>query len=59
MALPDDEIQEINKRLKAKSEPWQYHFYFLSPEDYTKFFQRIKANDYAGWRSTLMQELNA
>lgn len=52
-------FEELNKRLKAKGEPWRYLFYFLSPEDYTKFFQRIKANDYAGWRSTLMQELNA
>ena len=52
MALPDDEIQEINKRLKAKSEPWQYHFYFLSPEDYTKFFQRIKGAIFAMIRRT-------
>lgn len=53
------QFEDLNKRLKAKDESRQYHFNFLSPEDYMKFFKRIKANDCAGWRSTLIQELNA
>ena len=31
--------------------------HFLSPWDYTAFFQVIKDGHYAGWRSGLMQEL--
>ncbi len=31
--------------------------YFLSPENFTSFFQQVKDNTFAGWKSGLMQEL--
>lgn len=40
-------------------EAWRYHFYFLSPEDYTVFFGRVRVRTFAGWRSGLMQALGA
>lgn len=39
-------------------EPWRYYFFFLSPEDYTSFFEKVRTKSYAGWRSGLMQELD-
>jgi type III restriction enzyme len=51
-------FQTLNERLKSKGEKWRYHFYFLSPENYTTFFERVRKGDYAGWRSKLMQELD-
>jgi type III restriction enzyme len=50
-------FETLNERLRESSELWRYHFYFLSADDYTKFFERIRAGSYAGWRSGLMQEL--
>jgi type III restriction enzyme len=47
----------LNARLKEAGEPWQYRFYFLSPGDYTHFFQALRDGHYAGWRSGLMQDL--
>jgi len=47
----------LNQRLTDAGEPWRYHFYFLSPEDYTHFFQKVHENAYRGWRSHLMQTL--
>ena len=38
-------------------EPWRYHFYFLSPEDYTGFFDRIGDGKVEEWFSGLMVEL--
>jgi type III restriction enzyme len=49
-------FQTLNERLAEAGEPWSYHFYFLSPEDYTAFFKAVEEKRYA-WRSTLMQEL--
>lgn len=51
-------FETLNKRLEAAGEAWRYHFYFLSPEDYTDFFGQIRAKNYA-WRSGLMQTLQA
>jgi type III restriction enzyme len=31
-------FETLNERLKDVKEQWRYCFYFLSPEDYTKFF---------------------
>jgi hypothetical protein len=45
--------------LKDVGEQWRYHFYFLSPGDYTSFFEQIRNTSFAGWRSGLMQELEA
>lgn len=49
----------LDERLIQAGEPWRYHFYFLSPEDYTAFFARVRAGTFAGWRSGLMQALTA
>ena len=52
-------FETLNKRLKESDEPWRYYFYFLSPQDYTNFFEHVRNERYVGWRSGLMQELNA
>ena len=52
-------FETLNERLKDMGEPWRYHFYFLSPEDYTSFFEQVRNQSYAGWQSGLMQELAA
>lgn len=52
-------FETLNERLKEAGEDWRYHFYFLSPDDYTSFFQRVGDNTFAGWKSGLMQELTA
>jgi type III restriction enzyme len=50
-------FETLNAKLKEIGEPWRYHFYFLSPEDYTSFFGQVRAGNYAGWKSGLMQAL--
>ncbi len=52
-------FETLNERLKDADEKWRYHFYFLSPEDYTNFFEQVRNKNYAGWHSGLMQELEA
>ena len=52
-------IEALNSKLAEAGEPWRYHFVFLSPEDYTRFFEQIRNTSYAGWRSGLMQDLEA
>lgn len=47
----------LNERLESAKEPWRYHFYFLSPENFSSFFQQVRNKTYSGWRSGLMQEL--
>lgn len=32
----------LNKKLQSRKIEWKYHFYFLSPENYTDFFQAVK-----------------
>lgn len=50
-------FKTLNESLKKAGEPWQYDFYFLSPEDFTHFFQVVRDGTFHGWRSGLMQEL--
>lgn len=50
-------FERLNAALEASSEPWRYHFYFLTPEDYTGFFDRIRSGKFKGWNSGLMVEL--
>ena len=50
-------FEVLNDRLMTIKEPWRYHFYFLSPEDYTYFFEKVRNGKYAGWKSGLMQAL--
>jgi len=49
----------LNQKLGDSNEPWRYYFYFLSPEDFTKFFEMIKSDPVKlkPWNSSLMQEL--
>ena len=49
----------LNERLREAGQAWRYHFYFLSPENYTGFLEQIRNGNYVGWRSGLMQELEA
>jgi type III restriction enzyme len=50
-------FETLNQRLKDAGETWSYHFYFLSPEDNTRFFEQVRNKTYGTWRSSLMQEL--
>jgi len=45
-------------KLKEKGIDWEYHFYFLSPEDRIEFFQAIRDVRHKRWKSGLMQELS-
>ena len=47
----------LNSRLKELKEKWNYHFFFISPDDYTQFFSAVREHRYKGWMSRLMQEL--
>jgi type III restriction enzyme len=51
----------LNEKLTAAGKPWKYYFYFLSPEDYTRFFEAVKdgPRTLRNWTSSLMQELEA
>ena len=51
-------FDSLNKKLKENGIDWKYHFYFLSPEDRTEFFQAIRDGRYKNWKSGLMQELS-
>ncbi|MEI8121049.1 MAG: hypothetical protein WCI20_03285 [bacterium] len=50
-------FEELNRRLNEHNEPWRYHFFFLSPDDYAPFFTRVREASFAGWSSGLMREL--
>ncbi len=52
-------FETLNSRLQSAGEEWRYHFYFLSPEDYTKFFEVVRQGTYPGWKSSLMQRYTA
>jgi type III restriction enzyme len=49
----------LNLKLAEQGEKWRYHFYFLSPEDYTHFFEQVRRGTFQGWQSALMQELRS
>ena len=51
-------FETLNAKLEEQKERWRYHFYFLSPEDYTSFFEQVRDGKYAGWKSGLMQKLS-
>jgi type III restriction enzyme len=52
-------FERLNTALAEAGEPWRYHFYFLSPEDYTGFYDCIRIGKFKGWRSGLMVELGS
>ena len=49
----------LNQKLDDAGKPWQYYFYFISPDDFTKFFEVVKEGPakLEIWVSSLMQEL--
>ena len=49
----------LNRRLAEADELWRYHFYFLSPEDYPRFFDQVRQKAFVEWKSGLMQSLKA
>jgi type III restriction enzyme len=51
-------FQALNARLVERGEPWRYHFYFLSPEDFTTFFEQVRNESFKGWKSGLMQAMS-
>lgn len=64
----DDDITEVNKgklkhakkhfqELNKKQKKFRYYFKFLSPEDYSLFFDSIKAGTYKNYVSNLEAEL--
>jgi type III restriction enzyme len=52
-----DHFKRLNEVLEEAGQPWRYHFYFLSLEDYTMFFDLIRDGKVKGWVSGLMVEL--
>jgi type III restriction enzyme len=52
-------FEALNAKLVEQQEPWRYHFYFLSPEDYTHFFERVRQGKFVGWKSNLMRTLDS
>lgn len=50
-------FETLNAKLEAQREPWRYHFYFLSPEDYASFFEQVRNKTFKSWKSGLMQTL--
>lgn len=52
-----EHFKNLNESLKTKKIDWSYYFYFLSPENYTDFFQAIR-NEKLNWSSELMQVLD-
>jgi type III restriction enzyme len=46
-------FETLNERLIEAGEPWRYHFFFLSPEDYSSFFQAVKDKN-LDWKSGLL-----
>ena len=50
-------FENLNARLTAKGLKWRYFFFFLSPNDYSDFFNVVKQGSYNGWKSELMVEL--
>ncbi|GAB3666248.1 DEAD/DEAH box helicase family protein [Echinicola sediminis] len=52
-----EHFKVLNNKLKEKGIDWCYHFYFLSPDNYTDFFQAIRKGKF-NWTSELMQILD-
>ncbi len=52
-----EHFKVLNEKLKAKKIDWEYYFFFLSPDNYTDFFQAIREGRF-NWKSELMQVLD-
>lgn len=53
-----EHFEQLNTMLARNGIEWSYHFFFLSPEDYSPFFQAVRNRNWA-WTSQLMQQLEA
>ncbi|MGA0333109.1 MAG: hypothetical protein ACO3NW_04055, partial [Kiritimatiellia bacterium] len=51
-----EHFDQLNTVLSENGIDWTYHFFFLSPEDYSSFFNAVSEENWA-WKSQLMQEL--
>ncbi len=51
-------FKALNEKLQDTGIKWLYHFYFLSPEDITEFFQAVRESRHENWKSSLMQDLS-
>lgn len=51
-------FHQLNATLAANGIDWIYHFYLLSPEDFSPFFQALRNQNWA-WKSQLMQQHEA
>jgi len=49
--------EDYFRELNAKQKKQKYWFYFLSPEDYTSFFNSVIQNKKYNWRGTLHADL--
>lgn len=49
----------LNYHLALAGEQWKYYFYFISPQDFTKFFEAAEGSiaNLKNWTSSLMQAL--
>lgn len=49
----------LNYNLALAGEPWKYYFYFISPSDFTRFFEAAEGDlaKLKTWTSSLMQSL--
>jgi len=52
-----DHFGKINKRLDNEGSDVQYQFHFLTPRDYSIFFQKLRDEDILGYRSQLDDRL--
>ncbi len=43
-----EHFAKLNRRLGEAGEPWRYHFFFLLPEDYPWFFDKVCEKAFAG-----------
>lgn len=53
-----EHFKKLNAVLEEAGEPWRYYFFFLSPEDYSGFFDRLKDGMFKSWKAGLMVELS-
>lgn len=51
-------FKKLNATLEATGEQWRYYFFFLSPDDYSQFFDRVTDGKFKEWKSGLMVDLS-
>lgn len=48
------DAQKHFEAINGMQKKQKYYFYFLSPDDYTEFFQAVREKRYKNWKSSLM-----